>query len=128
MNTITIDLNKSPNERWSLSTAQIAAAGSLVDEYVTDLGGIQPYALMLDLYGRSGYIDTAYAEEMDALARTIGRSYPAVLLANLYYDAMNYAISRNSGPAGQMSIACSAFGYRYGIRAASRAESGLLEQ
>lgn len=107
--TITLDLSLAPAERWRELAPYVDVARALVDSYLRDLGvpgesAIASWTEMLDDY-RSSFVRSDLAEEMDAIARMIGRSPHAVLVANLYYDLVRsvigctaFAIDSPKGP------------------------------
>jgi acid ceramidase len=94
--TVALDLALPPTERWRGLAPHVGVARSLVDAYLRDLGlsdevAVASWAEMLDDY-RGSFVRADLAAEIDVVARMIGRSPHAVLVANLYYDLVRSVI------------------------------------
>ncbi len=101
---IQVDLGAPPSERWRGLSAYVEPARALTDSYVRDLGGMDVFGPMVDVY-RAAFVSEAHGQEIDAIAAIVGRSPAEVLVANLYYDAMRavlgctaFAVDTPTGP------------------------------
>lgn len=101
---LNVDLRLPAERRWAGLRKFVAQAQRLTDSYTRDLGDDGTIMSMLGLY-RDGFVRTVYAQEMASVAARIDRSLDEVLVANLYYDAMQaligctaFAVDTPSGP------------------------------
>jgi acid ceramidase len=76
----------------------------LLDQYIRDLGGLEPYRESVLAY-RDTYLPAEYAAELTALAQLLGVAEEALLVGNLYYDLLKFvfgctafAVDTEQGP------------------------------
>jgi predicted choloylglycine hydrolase len=85
MQEITVDLSRSPRERWELSTEQIQQARELLAFYKKDLGVTLPGS-MREL------VSPDHWAELEGLSAVLAVPMEDVTLGNFYYDALKSVI------------------------------------
>lgn len=92
---IDVDLNLVPEERWTGLRAWRDSALRLLRFYVRDLGGVEGFLSILMSY-RDEYVDPEYVAEMRGVARILDAPEEEVVLANLYYDAIKFVLTKGT--------------------------------
>src|SRR5690242_17075124 len=98
---IDVDLNLAPELRWSGLDPWRESARRLLRFYLRDLGGLESFRSMLMSY-RDEFVDHEYAAEMRGVAQIIDAPEEEVVLANLYYDAVKFVVTKGM-------LACTGF-------------------
>ena len=104
LSNITVDLAVSPRERWLFTDAHVCAASKLLDVYNNDLGvDEETMAYVASL--ASVILPEAIADELEAVASTLGATFPQAVLGNLHYDLLKvvlgctaFAVDTPDGP------------------------------
>lgn len=93
MNTITINLDLSPKERWNFAAAYSQEINEIIACYWKDIEDyVELISLVLEDY-KASFVPIAYWEEIQTIARFCDYSADQVLIANLYYDIVKYAFA-----------------------------------
>ena len=102
--TLTVDLSLPSANRWLLTPRQIEWAQSLIHTTLAEIGGVEPYRELIELYA-SDHISDSFAAEISSISAQCSRSYLEVLTANLYYDFVKlllgctaFAVNTSNGP------------------------------
>ncbi|MCA8988561.1 MAG: hypothetical protein KDA78_13010 [Planctomycetaceae bacterium] len=83
--TLLVNLNLPPEERWKLTPQQIEWAQMLVNTTLNEIGGVEPYRELIELYSAE-HIPETFAAEIHSLSGLCSRTNLEILTANLYYD------------------------------------------
>ena len=99
-----VHLSQPPSNRWVFSPAQVNWAQALVDTTLAEIGGVEPYRELIELYA-SNYVSDSFVAEFESISKQCGRPYLNVLTANLYYDFVKlllgctaFAVNTSDGP------------------------------
>ena len=99
-----IDLSLPPSTRWVLTPQQVDWAKSLVETTLDEIGGVEPYRELIELYA-ADHITESFAAELASISALCERPYLDVLTANLYYDFVKlllgctaFAVNTPNGP------------------------------
>jgi hypothetical protein len=93
---LTIDLQRSPENRWHLTPGLCDQAKELLTFYRSDLGIPAAATEPLMLAGKE-FIQAPYWKEMEAVSSALGVSVSDVALSNLYYDALKAVLGNVFG-------------------------------
>jgi acid ceramidase len=88
---IDIDLSLPPAARWQPLHAFSGQARQLLEQYMRDLGSIEPFRERI-LFYRDASLDAEYAAELASIARLLDVSEEAALMGNLYYDLLKFVL------------------------------------
>lgn len=93
METITINLDLPPEERWAFASAYRKDINELIACYLKDIEDYEVlFEEMIDAY-RETFIPADYLKEIETLADCCDYSFNQVLFANLYYDMVKFAFA-----------------------------------
>lgn len=93
METITINLDLPPEQRWSMAAGHRAAINELMACYLKDIEDYEAlFVEMLPAY-QATFIPSDYLKEIEALSAYCDYSVQQVLFANLYYDIVKFAFA-----------------------------------
>jgi hypothetical protein len=96
---ITVDLRRSPTERWRLTAVQRAQALELMEQYKTDLG-LRPDIGEFLISAVKEHVSNEHWQEMESLAREVSVPVSDVAICNFYYDAMKVVLGGGFGCTG----------------------------
>jgi acid ceramidase len=88
---IDVHLTLPPAKRWDALFAFRDQARQLLDQYVTDLGGIEQFQESILSY-RDTYLPSEYAAELTSIAHLFEVPEKTILVVNLYYDLIKFLI------------------------------------
>ncbi|MBC8112591.1 MAG: hypothetical protein H7Y04_16195 [Verrucomicrobia bacterium] len=89
METLKINLDLSPAERWAFLADYKAEIDELIGYYLNDLGDVSFFENVIDHY-KANFVKSSYLEEIVCIAKISEFSSNQILISNLYYDALKF--------------------------------------
>ncbi len=102
--TLNISLDQPPQSRWLLTDEQIDWARALGMSILEEIGGVEPYRDLIELYAAE-YVSESHLDEVASIARQCALTNVEILTVNLYYDFIKlllgctaFAVNSADGP------------------------------